>query len=421
MAHKRIVTALAAAGLSLGLSAALPAESVEEKFPDGRLRLKYTTDKDGKKDGVVTEYFPNGKVKLKATYKADELNGAWTSHHENGVVAISASYKKGKLHGAYVEKSDKGQVLLSAAYKDGRLDGALTRSEAGKPVVTLNFKNGEAVYGRTREQIARKIAEITAPAKTKSDQAAERDDALRRLRAYRYVSEVPYEDVVLDEEMNRLTDAAARICETIGRIDHKPPNPGLPEAEYKLAFKGASSSNLAYGIRSLSHSLDVWMNDTDNRNIEHVGHRRWCLNPALVKTGFGRSGRFSAMYSFDNSRKAIPDIDLVAYPARGYMPVEFFGPRHAWHVSLSTKKYRRPEGVKVAVYALDDTLARSSLTLDYTGVNYMPVGIPNAIVFRPEKVDLTPGRRYQVEIDGVAGVDGKPAPIRYVVEFMSLK
>jgi hypothetical protein len=416
------------AGAAFGLAAALFAESVEEKFPDGKLKLKYSTDKEGRKDGIFLEYRESGKPKFKATYKADELNGPYTTYHENGFPFITASYKKGKYSGAYGEKDEKGCALVNAFYKDGKLDGALSRFEAGRLWITQTFKNGEPAFPRTREQIQKKVAEILAvsvKARPDDPMYAERHAALLRLRAYRYLCEVPYEDVILDDEMNRLADAASKICAKIGRLDHRPPNPGLPEAEYKYAYKGTSSSNLSQGRQDMAATVDGYMNDSDMSNIDRAGHRRWCINPAMTRTGFGRSGVFSAMYSFDAGRKMVPDYDFVAYPARGFFPVEFFGPRHAWNVSLNPKKFRRPEptAVKYRVYPLDEMLARPAepLKIDYSNVETTNFGIGLCLIFRPEGIEVAPGKRYYVEIDGVPGIDGKPSPIRYLVEFISAK
>jgi hypothetical protein len=165
------------------------------------------------------------------------------------------------------------------------------------------------------------------------------------------------------------------------------------------------------------------MDDSDARNIDRVGHRRWCLNPAMVKTGFGASGVFAAMWAHDASRKDVPDFDYVAYPAMGYMPDYYFGARHAWSVSLNPKKFDRPDAknVKVRVIPVGDDYARNAdpLPLDHLGVSSEGMGLRDCIIFRPKELELAPGRRYWVEIDGVTK-GGKPMPIRYVVHFFEL-
>jgi Cysteine-rich secretory protein family len=250
---------------------------------------------------------------------------------------------------------------------------------------------------------------------------AERQAALRRLKAYRYLARVPYEPLELDDELNGHAQAAAEICAKLRRLDHAPPNPGLAEADYQRARKGAGSSNLAWGHRSLSGAVDGWMKDSDQGNIDRLGHRRWCLNPAMARTGFGRSGTFAAMYSFDRSRRRVPDFDFIAFPARGPMPVSHFGRSWAWSVSLNPKKYR-PLGknVSVKVFPVDARGKKTgdSLRLSHLGVNNDPFGVPRCGIFRPDGLNLNPGRRYRVEIEGLTGANGKPASVRYTTEFI---
>src|SRR6202034_210957 len=85
-----------------------------------------------------------------------------------------------------------------------------------------DFKSGELEHQRTREDMKKKLAEIDPPDQKPTDEASERDAALRRLKAYRYICEVPYEKLTLDDEMNKLCQAGAQLCAKIGRIEHTP-------------------------------------------------------------------------------------------------------------------------------------------------------------------------------------------------------
>jgi uncharacterized protein YkwD len=283
----------------------------------------------------------------------------------------------------------------------------------------------EPAKPRTADEVKKKLAEITtAPAKAPGGLEGERAAALRRLNAYRYLAGVPH-DVELDDDANAACQAGARLCAKLGRIEHQPSNPGLPEDEFKLAFKGTSRSNLAGGYPTLSRALDTWMDDSDEGNVALVGHRRWCLNPTMSKTGFGRSGEFTAMYVFDQTRKEVPDYDLVGWPPPGPVPVEYFKGGMAWSVSLNPKKYNKPgEDVKVRVYATDDKGEKKGdpLKLKSTKVETNGFGIPICVIFRPAASAVAAGRRYVVEVEGLTtGKDKVAAPVRYSVEFFSVR
>ncbi|MBL8798098.1 MAG: hypothetical protein JNM56_29645 [Planctomycetia bacterium] len=406
--------------LFLGVVSLAVAGTIEKKYPDGTLRVKYAIDDNGDKEGVYEEFYPNGKLKVKATYKADVQEGAFKSYHENGKLHVTATYKAGKLEGLYVEENEQGQKVLAGAYKDGKLNGTLTRFEKGKPVLTQIYKDDEPAYSRTLDDIKKKLGEILGAGSAGDDAAA-----LRRLKAYRYLAEVPYENIELDGEMTKGAIAAAAICEKLGKLDHNPPNPGLPEAEYKLAHNACKSTNLAMGITDLARCVDLWMIDSDPGNIQMLGHRRWAIHPVMQKTGFGKSGRYTAMWAFDRSQKSVPDFDYVAYPPRGLAPVEFFGGAWAWNVSLNPKKFAAPkDGTKVSLTPMDAQLNKAGepLKLNFNKISNIGAGVPYCIIFRPEPSAVAPGKRYLVEIEGLQKADGKTAAsISYLTEFVSLK
>jgi Cysteine-rich secretory protein family len=274
---------------------------------------------------------------------------------------------------------------------------------------------------RTADEVKKKLAEIMA---TVDGVSGERDAALRRLNAYRYLAGVPY-DIRLNDEFNAVSDAAARLCAKLGRIDHTPANPGLPENDYKLGFKGTSRSNLAQGYGSLQQAIDGWIDDSDKFNVSRLGHRRWCFNPAMQETGFGRIGQFTAMYTLDNGREKAPDYDFLSWPPRGPVPVEFFNKQSAWSVTLNTRKYNPAnEAVTTRIYATDKNANKTGtpLPLSISGSNTERFGIPNCIIFQLEEVEIAPGNRYVVEIDGLTrGQEMTMAVIRFAVEFISLK
>jgi hypothetical protein len=398
------------------------AGTIEKKYPDGTVKLKYSIDKQGDKNGGYEEFFSDGKPKIKAVYKDDKLDGPYQSFHVNGKPHISAIYKGGELSGAYSEASDEGLKKLTATYKDGKLNGTLTRFDKDQPIFTQVYKDGEAAYPRSLADMKKKLSELmTAPTGTD----AEREAGLRRLKAYRYLAEVPYDNVEIDEELTKGALAAAAISEKNGKLDHMPKNPGLPEADFKIAANACKNSNLARGPKTFESAIDAWMWDSDAGNIQGLGHRRWALNPPLRKTGFGKSGPFIAMWALDRSQKEVPDFDAVFFPPRGLMPVEFLGQFHAWSVSLNPRKFKAPtDAVTAKVSPIDAQLNSTGepLPLNFFKASTQIFGLPYCLIFRPEKVAVTPGKRYLVEIEGLLRADGKPAsPMIYVVEFVSLR
>lgn len=418
--HVLVAFVLAAVPLSLALG-----EVVEEKYPSGKVKAKFEVDGEGKKNGYYVEYHENGKLKVKATCKADEFEGAYLTYYPSGQPHITAAYKAGQLTGPYSEKDEKGKLRMSAVYKAGKLNGLLKHYDKGKEVFAHPFSDGEPVFARSLEKTKAVIEKLRTP--TTAEENAEeplkdRLAALRRLKIYRFLVGVPYENLQLDDEYNRCCDAGARLCEKIGQLDHRPKNPGLPEDEYKLGYKGTSQSNLALGTTSLPKAVDLWMDDSDKSNIDRLGHRRWCLNPAMLRTGFGKSGKFTAMYAFDKGQPKVPDYDYVAFPSPGYMPVEFFGKDYAWNVSLNPKKYQKPASAKARIYEVDALLNMTGepLSLNFSRVDTGGFGIPYCVIFRPDKPNLADGQRYMVEIDGLYNLANQPIVLKFLVVFVKL-
>jgi hypothetical protein len=361
-----------------------------------------------------------------ATGDAKIRNGVYTEYFPNGKVKRQARFKEGRLDGLCLEYTEAGKKRLTAEYRAGLLHGTVTRFEKGKPILEQRFHEGRPVYARSLEQLRKELARLTTVPPLGPDQAvAEREAGLRRLKAYRYLAGVPYVNLVLNERMNVAARAASRICERLGRMDHAPPNPGLPEAEYRAAYRGASSSNLAVGFDTPADAVDGWLNDSDARNLAHLGHRRWCLNPWLREVGFGNSGRFQAMWAFDASQKEVPPFDFISYPARGLMPIAFFQPTYAWSIVLDPRKYLPPDRrARPRIFRVDQYLNKvgAALKLNARTVDTRAYGVPNCIIFRPEKNAVAAGRRYLVEVRGLRLKAGnRPAAVRYIVEFVDLR
>lgn len=281
---------------------------------------------------------------------------------------------------------------------------------------------------RSLAEIRKTLAAIEkGPRRVGRSEKAQQAAALKRLKAYRYLAGVPYKHLTLDESLNDYAKAAAMLCRKLGRLDHNPTvNPGLSAEAFAKGRKGTRSCNLAamFGRRqTLPGTVDRYMDDSDAGNIRGLGHRRWCLNPTMGKTGFGSVPNYAAMWSMDTSHKA-PDYNYVAWPPAGPMPVSYFGVKHAWNVSLNPKKYARPDGgVKAQVFPVDRLGKRGKTPLELRDafLSVYPYGIPYCVIFRPTAKSLVGRRKLAVVITGLKDREGIAATIEYVVEFVRLR
>ncbi len=459
------------------------AGEVVETYPDGSVRLRYETDDEGRahgafteyyesgelrvvtkyraglRDGGYTEYFENGKIRVRSRYRADERTGNHSEYYENGRVRLSAMYRADVLNGDWIERYPNGDKKVEAEYEDGKLDGRSRAWDEGEiPTVTASYRAG-VLHGERRfwddgrvlsnqRWEEGRIAELegVAPypvsrvalmaglhrireAPVPEDEDAEHRDrrlALIRLREYRFLCGLAYDDVVLDDDFNRHCADAARVCRDLGYITHFPKNPGWPADDFRSAYRGASSSNLyqGYGQRSpiLPHSVDAYMDDSDPSNIDKVGHRRWCLNPEMKRTGFGAADGFCAMWSIDSGRASVPEFDFVCYPPRGYAPNDYWRRNTAWSVSFDASRYPAGSGsdLEISVRAFDDEFrpAGDPLPLENVRLDSETIGSLPCIIFRPVGLDRSHDARYWVEIRGLGERAGEPARIRYLVHVL---
>ena len=420
---------LAIGGFSLCGASFAAAETVVERYAGGQVKAEYNTNDEGQKIGPYIEYYESGVVKIRAIYRNDQLNGKFASYRPNKKLSLRALYRLGKLQGEYVEYGEAGKISRKAEYVDGKLHGLDKRLDGRKVLAQWLWSHGELVLeGTTVSEIKRGLAKIEKT-QVKGPGSEIMKKAVRRLMGYRYLCGVPYEGLELVEQMNLEAKCAAKVCEGLGGLTHHPKrNPGLSEEEFELSKKGAARSNI-YGGGNVLNSINAYMDDSDKSNIDRVGHRRWCLNPSMLKLGLGSSGKYSAMWVFDKSR-LVKDWQAIAYPARGYMPTKFFGARHAWSISFNRRHWYVPaiESLKISIRPMEKgeltkvaakaAVALEPLKLDYKTVEKSAFGAGACVIFRPQKIDIKPGRRYRVTIEGITTRKGRATTISYLVEFM---
>jgi uncharacterized protein YkwD len=300
----------------------------------------------------------------------------------------------------------------------------------------------EATARRTKPEIERALKAIEAKARgappaprwpkagkddvppPTSGELAKARAELARLNGYRYLAGLSH-DITLEDELGWTAKFGAELCRRHGTIDHTPPRPsGMPEAAYKRGYEGTSKSNLHWTSsgNGLVGSVDAYMDDSDPANVRVVGHRRWCLNPPMRKTGFGVVEGFSAMWVFDTSGPAAPGA-IVCFPSSGLHPIDYFTPGTAWSVSLDPARYR-VSGTSIKVFELRTPAHVRGFPDDLKGLREVPLtdvrlstegsGIPQCLIFRPQ-AKVGKGDRFGVIIEGVSGLNG--SRLAYKVEF----
>lgn len=373
---------------------------------------------------------------LSPAFAQAPADGERTETHPNGKVKLRETYKNGALNGHRCEFDETGRPVSDVGYQNGLKHGSAKYFENGRQLREETWSKGFLVFPQSREDIRGGFARIAAAKIDAKGLPATQVAAVRRLMQHRLVCGVPWEEIALDPEWAKKCAAGARSNALLGRLEHQPTQPpGMKDEEFAMAKEACSHSNLTYehkrGTTTFADMVDGWMVDDGDNNKDAVGHRRWCLNPSLAATAFGeckKDGRvYGAMWCFDESRKGAFDGRAVCYPAMGYQPRNLFPVGTLWHATLSTKYFRAPQKDKVKVevrnlagssasFDLESAMRKPTVKLTHFAVDNGGVGcFPNAVIFAPENAHSS--GRWLVTITGLEGADGKPAELSYVVEF----
>jgi uncharacterized protein len=105
----------------------------------------------GERDGFWKEYYNDGQLRAEGKYNKDVKDGAWKYYYESGAVQQEGTYYKGKPEGEWHWYFADGQTLRDENYFNGLLDGPVTEyDEAGEVVTKGQYiegeENGDWVY-----------------------------------------------------------------------------------------------------------------------------------------------------------------------------------------------------------------------------------------------------------------------------------
>ena len=108
--------------------------------------------KDGKQDGLAAEWYENGKKKLEVNYKDGKIDGLYVTWRYNGEKWIETNYKDGKENGASVQWYKNGKKYTEVNFKNGKKEGLETKWHTnGKKYTEGNYKDGEVVEGSKKK------------------------------------------------------------------------------------------------------------------------------------------------------------------------------------------------------------------------------------------------------------------------------
>ena len=245
--------------------------------------------------------------------------------------------------------------------------------------------------------------------------ATSQRNGLALLNWARFIAGIPA-DVQADERASFNAQAAALLCAASGSVTPVPvPPAGMSGDMFNASSAAFATSVVSYGAANPADAVMLWLAGSDEESVLQLGHRRWCLDPALASTGLGRVDGFDALYVAGSRDADAPRYEAVVWPA-AQMPTALFGVDEFW--SVSTDVAALGSDVRVTVKRQRDGKTWSFSQGDPNGelfVSTKDYGSGDCLIFRPEGVgDYQAGDRFSVTVAGAAKT------ISYTVEFFDL-
>jgi hypothetical protein len=130
---------------STGSPAAPDHETVEEHWPDGKLRLRKQVlrleDGTTVDDGSFERWYDDGTMEYTAVFVRGKKEGTTIRYHRNGRIASRQQYHDGERHGLSENWDDQGRKVKEENWADGRPDGTWTIWKNGEVEWTHDFEH----------------------------------------------------------------------------------------------------------------------------------------------------------------------------------------------------------------------------------------------------------------------------------------
>jgi hypothetical protein len=120
-------------------------EEVITNYPSGELSRRHT-EVNGKKEGVMTEYYKDGKIKGERLFKNDIQIGKSTFYYPGGKIKEVQYYEEGKITGGDTIFYETGEPEFLRTYTKGILDGYLRKwAPDGTIIYEAKYRNDTLV------------------------------------------------------------------------------------------------------------------------------------------------------------------------------------------------------------------------------------------------------------------------------------
>lgn len=113
-------------------------------FRHGKIIAEGVLTDAGEKEGFWKEYFPDGKLKAAGNYDKDQKTGLWKYYFNSGQIEQVGTFKNGEPDSTWKWYFSNGKIEREEQFLDGLADGLMTEYDPGGHVVT----QGDYIEGK---------------------------------------------------------------------------------------------------------------------------------------------------------------------------------------------------------------------------------------------------------------------------------
>ncbi len=136
---KKLLTILC---LVLLVSCSPPPEVPYDKLVE-RQGITYEINSTTPFTGSSIDYYSNGQLESRGTFKDGKMDGLLETYHENGQLSFRGNYKNGKPEdGVYERFREDGELQSREIYKNGEQDGLQEYFWNGRLLKSYEYKDG---------------------------------------------------------------------------------------------------------------------------------------------------------------------------------------------------------------------------------------------------------------------------------------
>ena len=178
-----------------------------------------------KKDGLVKQFYKNGKIRSAINYKGGRKNGLAISYYKDGTPKQEIEYVEDKKHGVAKTYYENGKLFQKTPYENGVKHGVREKyRQNGKLMAEIPYHNGKACKG---------LKEYLLNGKPKKQYPVIKIQAIDKLiQNNRYILKVKMSDDSKSVKFYKgsLTDG----CLGEGLLALSTPTPGVLELVYNM-------------------------------------------------------------------------------------------------------------------------------------------------------------------------------------------